>query len=106
MLRLLSLPFPSCSGMSCSCPPSSLQPFLPVPLAICADSCPRPTDNTFGSILLEKLVGFDKKTVLLLNMPYGALQIVCILLTSWCATRFRVKSLFFALLYVPPVVRL
>ncbi|GAA5957664.1 hypothetical protein JCM8115_001390 [Rhodotorula mucilaginosa] len=60
--------------------------------------------NTFGSILLETLVGFDKKTVLLLNMPYGALQIVCILLTSWCATRFRVKSLFFALLYVPPVI--
>ncbi|GAA5993232.1 hypothetical protein JCM10908_004522 [Rhodotorula pacifica] len=63
-----------------------------------------PFDNTFGSLLLQTLVGFSPKTTLLLNCPYGALQILCILLTSWCATRFRIKSLFFALLYLPCII--
>ncbi|POY72018.1 hypothetical protein BMF94_4952 [Rhodotorula taiwanensis] len=61
-------------------------------------------NNTFGAILLQSVAGLPPKTTLLLNIPYGVLQILCILLTSWCATRFRIKSFFFAIIYLPCII--
>ncbi|GJN93864.1 hypothetical protein Rhopal_006923-T1 [Rhodotorula paludigena] len=62
------------------------------------------TYNTFGPILLNGLAGLDSKTTLLLNLPFGALQVLVILLMSWCAARFRQKGIFLALNYVPCLI--
>ena len=61
--------------------------------------------STYGPVLLNGIAGLDKRTTLLLNCGFGFLQIVCILGTSWLAYRFRIKSVFYALLYVPIIVR-
>ncbi|KAI1339769.1 MFS general substrate transporter [Xylariaceae sp. FL0016] len=47
--------------------------------------------NTFGPLILKGL-GFDKYTTSLLNMPFGFVQFIIILLSSWLAQRFRIKS--------------
>ncbi|GAA5891624.1 hypothetical protein JCM8208_007346 [Rhodotorula glutinis] len=60
--------------------------------------------STYGPVLLNGIAGLDKRTTLLLNCGFGFLQIVCILGTSWLAYRFRIKSIFYALLYVPIIL--
>ncbi|KAI0389940.1 MFS general substrate transporter [Xylariaceae sp. FL0594] len=47
--------------------------------------------NTFGPLILNGL-RFDKFTTSLLNIPFGFVQWVIILLASWIVQRFRVKS--------------
>ncbi|KAK3072512.1 hypothetical protein LTR53_006694 [Teratosphaeriaceae sp. CCFEE 6253] len=47
--------------------------------------------NTFGPLIIGGL-GFDKYTASLLNIPFGCLQWLVILLTSYLAVRFRLKS--------------
>lgn len=42
------------------------------------------TYNTFGPILLNGLAGLDSKTTLLLNLPFGALQVRPFPLSSRC----------------------
>lgn len=48
--------------------------------------------SVFGSIILQNLAGFTPDEAILLNMPFGALQFVSILLASWLAYRFKRKS--------------
>ncbi|KAJ4347396.1 hypothetical protein N0V95_005493 [Ascochyta clinopodiicola] len=50
--------------------------------------------SVFGSIILQSLAGFTADEAVLLNMPFGALQFVSILLASWLAYRFKRKSPF------------
>jgi predicted MFS family arabinose efflux permease len=50
--------------------------------------------SVFGSIILKELAGFTDDEAVLLNMPFGALQFVSILLASWLAYRFKRKSPF------------
>ncbi|TNY19526.1 major facilitator superfamily domain-containing protein [Rhodotorula diobovata] len=57
--------------------------------------------STFGPLLLNGIAGLDKRTTLLLQPPFGCLQILAIWLTSWLAYRFRAKGIFYALLYLP-----
>jgi len=51
--------------------------------------------SVFGSIILKNLAGFSSDEAVLLNMPFGALQVVSILGASWLAYRFKRKSPFF-----------
>ncbi|KAJ8116818.1 hypothetical protein OPT61_g1855 [Boeremia exigua] len=50
--------------------------------------------SVFGSIILKDLAGFTADEAVLLNIPFGALQFVSILLASWLAARFKRKSPF------------
>lgn len=50
--------------------------------------------SVFGSIILQSLAGFTADEAVLLNMPFGALQLMSILLASWLAYRFKRKSPF------------
>ncbi|KAI5475597.1 hypothetical protein MNV49_001153 [Pseudohyphozyma bogoriensis] len=59
--------------------------------------------STFGPLLLEDLVGFDAATSTLLNMPYGALQCIVILLAAWLAYQFKNKSGFLIAFIIPVI---
>ncbi|KAK8029297.1 hypothetical protein PG991_006353 [Apiospora marii] len=58
--------------------------------------------NTFGPIILSGL-GYDKYRTSLLNIPFGAIQWVVIMVSSIAAQRFRVKSVVLVLLTLPPI---
>ncbi|KAK8059166.1 hypothetical protein PG996_009096 [Apiospora saccharicola] len=58
--------------------------------------------NTFGPIILNGL-GYDKYRTSLLNIPFGAIQWVVIMISSIAAQRFRVKSVVLVLLTLLPI---
>lgn len=60
--------------------------------------------NVFGPLILQGLVGFSSYTAILLNIPFGALQLLVILASSWAAYRFKTKSWIFGLAMVPVVI--
>lgn len=49
-------------------------------------------------------MGFDAYTSALLNMPFGFLQLVVILIASWAAQRFHSKSIPLAILQIPCLI--
>ncbi|KOS17033.1 putative transporter [Escovopsis weberi] len=61
--------------------------------------------NIFGPLIISGL-GFDKYTTSLLNIPFGALQLVLILLASFLAQRARAKGAVLAAFMVPVVAGL
>ncbi|BDD63663.1 hypothetical protein MPDQ_003248 [Monascus purpureus] len=61
--------------------------------------------NVFGPQILGGL-GFDKFRTTLLNMPFGALQFILILLASYLAQRARLKGAILASFMVPVVAGL
>ncbi|KAK9371418.1 major facilitator superfamily domain-containing protein [Lipomyces kononenkoae] len=61
--------------------------------------------NTFGPLILNGL-GFDKYTTSLLNMPFGAIQIIVILLASYLAQKAHIKSAILAAFVLPVVAGL
>ena len=61
--------------------------------------------NTFGPLIIGGL-GFDPYKTSLLNMPFGALQFIIILLASWCAQRFKIKSAILVTLTLPVIAGL
>ncbi|KAK1087448.1 hypothetical protein LTR33_001063, partial [Friedmanniomyces endolithicus] len=61
--------------------------------------------NTFGPLIIGGL-GFDKYTASLLNIPFGALQILVILWSSWMAQRFRLKSVVLFSIVLPVIAGL
>ncbi|KAI1429053.1 major facilitator superfamily domain-containing protein [Xylaria sp. FL1777] len=61
--------------------------------------------NTFGPLILNGL-GFDKYLTSLLNIPFGFVQWVIILLASWMAQRFRIKSAVMVLFVLPVIAGL
>lgn len=61
--------------------------------------------NTFGPLILNGL-GFDKYTTSLLNMPFGFVQFIVILISSWLTHRFRLKSAILFALVLPVVAGL
>lgn len=61
--------------------------------------------NTFGPLILQGL-GFDKYLASLLNMPFGALQMIVILAASWAAQRAKVKFAVLDAILIPVVVGL
>ena len=61
--------------------------------------------NTFGPLILQG-VGFDKYKTSLLNMPFGAMQFIVILLASYAAQKAKLKSFVLASLMLPVVAGL
>ncbi|SGY69993.1 BQ5605_C004g03088 [Microbotryum silenes-dioicae] len=60
--------------------------------------------NVFGPLILQQLVGFTAYESMLLNIPFGAIQLLAILLSSWLAYRFKLKSVILAAFMVPVVI--
>ncbi|KAL8423882.1 hypothetical protein RB596_003920 [Gaeumannomyces avenae] len=56
--------------------------------------------NTFGPIVVAGF-GFDSLRASLLNIPFGAVQVLVIMGSSWAAHRFSVKSAFLAVIMLP-----
>lgn len=61
--------------------------------------------NTFGPLILQGL-GFDKYTTSLLNMPFGALQFIVIMLASWAAQKAKWKAAVLAVIMLPVIAGL
>jgi predicted MFS family arabinose efflux permease len=61
--------------------------------------------NTFGPLILSGL-GFDAYTTSLLNMPFGAMQLLVIILASYLAQKARVKGAILAMIMLPVVAGL
>lgn len=61
--------------------------------------------NTFGPLILSGL-GFDKYKTSLLNMPFGAMQFLVILLASYAAQKAKLKSVVLAGLMIPVIAGL
>jgi len=59
--------------------------------------------NTFGPLILNGL-GFDKYTTSLLNIPFGALQYIIILLVAWIVMKTRWKSPVLTIILVPVLI--
>jgi predicted MFS family arabinose efflux permease len=58
--------------------------------------------NTFGPLILSG-IGFDKYKTSLLNIPFGVLQFLSILLGSWAASKARFKSIILAIFMLPVI---
>lgn len=58
--------------------------------------------GTFGGLLIKGL-GFNNYITSLLNIPFGAVQLLVIVLFAWLATRFRVKGAFLAGCCIPVI---
>ncbi|KIY71116.1 putative MFS transporter [Cylindrobasidium torrendii FP15055 ss-10] len=61
--------------------------------------------TVFGPLVLSGL-GFDKYKTSLLNMPFGALQVIIIWITSYCSYQFKNKSLTIIVMTIPVIVGL
>ncbi|PNY29658.1 transporter [Tolypocladium capitatum] len=61
--------------------------------------------NTFGPLILTGLVS-DKYQTSLLNMPFGALQVIVILSASWLAQKAKLKGAILAVFMLPVVAGL
>lgn len=61
--------------------------------------------NTFGPLILQGL-GFNKYITSLLNIPFGAVQVIIILLSSYAAQKARIKSAVLVVLVLPVVAGL
>lgn len=61
--------------------------------------------NVFGPLILNGL-GFNKYDATLMNMPFGALQLIVILVASYLAQKARVKGVILAGFMIPVVAGL
>lgn len=61
--------------------------------------------NTFGPLILSG-VGFDKYKTSLLNIPFGAMQLIVILLASYAAQKAKLKSVVLAVSILPVIAGL
>jgi len=61
--------------------------------------------NTFGPLILSGL-GFDKYITSLLNMPFGAVQLIIIILSCYAAQKSKLKSPVLLFLVLPVIVGL
>lgn len=73
--------------------------WLFIGMAVCINITAAVT-NTFGPIIMGGF-GFDKGITSLLNIPFGAVQLLVIFPSSWLAHRFRNKSIFLTAILVP-----
>lgn len=61
--------------------------------------------NTFGPLVISGL-GYDKYITSLLNIPFGAVQLIVILLGSWAAYKIKYKSVVLAAFCLPVIAGL
>ncbi|KAF9460349.1 allantoate permease [Collybia nuda] len=59
--------------------------------------------TSFGPMILQGF-GYDSYTVMLLNIPFGALQVISIFTAFWAAHSFRLKSVVLLTVLVPCIV--
>lgn len=59
--------------------------------------------STFGSLIVKSF-GFSSFETILFNIPFGAIQIICIIGSGWLATRYQAKGLVIAAISVLPSV--
>jgi MFS family permease len=59
----------------------------------------------FGPLVISGL-GFGRDMTSLLNMPFGAVQIIVILIGSWCAYKLRIKGVIFMAMIIPVIIGL
>lgn len=60
--------------------------------------------NVFGPIIIQTLIGFTKYEAMLLNIPFGFLQLLVIVISSYAAYRFSKKSWVLASMMAPVVI--
>ncbi|KDE06602.1 hypothetical protein MVLG_03098 [Microbotryum lychnidis-dioicae p1A1 Lamole] len=60
--------------------------------------------SVFGALILQGLVGLSSYQSVILNVPFGTIQTIIIVLASWLAYRFKVKSIIMGVFMVPVVV--
>jgi MFS transporter, ACS family, DAL5 transporter family protein len=73
--------------------------WLFIAMALCLNVTAAVT-NTFGPLIVGGF-GFDRAVTSLLNIPFGAVQLIVIFPASYLAHRFRVKSVFLCLVLLP-----
>ncbi|TKX22556.1 MFS transporter-like protein 94 [Elsinoe australis] len=61
--------------------------------------------NVFGPLILSGL-GYDKYVTSLLNIPFGAVQLLIIIVSSYAAHKAKLKGLILAILILPVVIGL
>jgi MFS family permease len=61
--------------------------------------------NTFGPLILQGL-GFDKYKTSLLNIPFGAMQLIVILIASYAAQKAKLKFAVLSVLMLPVIAGL
>ncbi|EJT99728.1 MFS transporter [Dacryopinax primogenitus] len=59
--------------------------------------------NTFGPLIVAGL-GFDPYTSSLLNMPFGAVQLITIFVSSWAAYNFKNKGYILIIICLPVIL--
>ncbi|KAF2128220.1 MFS allantoate transporter-like protein [Dothidotthia symphoricarpi CBS 119687] len=72
-------------------------------LAIVAISIASGGISTFGSLIIKDF-GYTNFEAILFNIPFGVIQIVAILASSYGATRFKRKGMAIALVAILPVI--
>ncbi|KAH0828316.1 hypothetical protein AYO21_07311 [Fonsecaea monophora] len=58
--------------------------------------------STFGPLIVKNF-GFDQFETILLNMPFGAVQLIATMGGAWAATALKLKSPVLAFLSLPPI---
>lgn len=58
--------------------------------------------TTFGPLIVESF-GFDQLNTILLNVPFGAVQLIATMGGAWLATAWKMKGPVLALLCLPPI---
>ncbi len=56
--------------------------------------------NVFGPLIIKSF-GFNSRKTILLNIPFGFMQTVCILGLAFAATKFSKKSISLGILVIP-----
>ncbi|KAH7370950.1 major facilitator superfamily domain-containing protein [Rhexocercosporidium sp. MPI-PUGE-AT-0058] len=59
--------------------------------------------SAFGPLIISSF-GFDSFKTILLNMPFGAVQIIATMGGAWLATKLKKKGPVLALLCIPPII--
>lgn len=72
---------------------------------ITLQSIPSGGISAFGPLIIESF-GYDAFQTILFNMPFGAVQLVAILVGAWAATYWKAKSPVIAVVCVPPIIGL
>ncbi|KAI4617877.1 uncharacterized protein J4E88_004097 [Alternaria novae-zelandiae] len=72
-------------------------------IAIIAISIASGGISTFGNLIIRDF-GYTNFQSILFNIPFGVIQIVCILGSSWGATRWSRKGLAIALVAILPII--
>ena len=58
--------------------------------------------STFGPLIVKNF-GFNQFDTILLNMPFGAVQLISTMVGAWAATALKVKAPVLAFLSLPPI---